>query len=272
MPLGISDENEPADDQGFVQLAFPFEVQRVALPKEPNPYSLALTESEDEEGGGFQYENCPEIFLGRVGYGPLRIAWDTNVIIDYAEFGDLMWEDGEFNPPITEARYRRELIALDSLVNLWMMRDIRIRAPLRQIHDAHRALSEDQWAVREWQLEQFLSALACIELDKKVLSEVKPFDILSDENDTNDKWDESLVLEAVATGCHVFVTRDGGLRKRLRQSARDSFLLIMRPSDLLATLAQANELGLGSGNYMLPDNHKWIHFMRATDGGVAGHQ
>ena len=272
MPLGSSDEDETAADQEFVQLVFPFEVQGVALPKEPNPYSLAPTEEEDQEGGGFQYENCPEIFLGRTGYGPLRIAWDTNLIIDYAEFGDQMWEDGEFDPPITEPRYRTELIALTNLMNLWMMRDIRVRAPLRQIHDARRALSEDQWTVRERQLEEFLSALACIELDKKVLSEVKPFGILSDEDDTNDKWDESLVLEAVATGCHVFLTRDGGLRKRLQQSARDSFLLIMRPSDLLAALARANELGLGSGDYMLPDNHKWIHFMRATDGRASGHQ
>jgi hypothetical protein len=45
------------------------------------------SDDEQTEGGGFFYENCPELFLGRAGYGPLRIAWDTNVLIDYAEFG-----------------------------------------------------------------------------------------------------------------------------------------------------------------------------------------
>ena len=90
MPLNDNHENELRPDGKYVQLSFPFQVQRVGLPPEPNRYSLAPTDDEYIEGGGFFYENCPEIFLGRVGYGPLRVAWDTNVLIDYAEFGDLM--------------------------------------------------------------------------------------------------------------------------------------------------------------------------------------
>lgn len=90
----------------------------------------AMEPSDDEqtEGGGFLYKNCPELFLGRAGYGPLRVAWDTNVLIDYAEFGDLMWEDDNFGPPISEPYYREELVALDTLIHLWMMRNIRVRS------------------------------------------------------------------------------------------------------------------------------------------------
>jgi hypothetical protein len=62
-------------------------------------------DDEQTEGGGFLYKNCPELFLGREGYGHLRVAWDTNMLIDYAEFGDLMWEDDDFDPPISEPCY-----------------------------------------------------------------------------------------------------------------------------------------------------------------------
>ena len=115
---------------GSVPLPFAADVQRIGLPVEPLHF-LAPTGDEFIEGGGFLYENSPAIFLGRTGYGPLRMAWDSNVIIDYAEFGDLMWDDREFDPPISEPRYLEELVALNTLVQLWMVRDMRkgSRAP-----------------------------------------------------------------------------------------------------------------------------------------------
>jgi hypothetical protein len=264
MPFSDNDENELRGDEEYGQLGFPFQVQRVELPPEPNRYSFAPIDDDCLEGGGFFYENCPEVFLGRTGYGPLRMAWDTNILIDYAEFGDLMWEeDRAFDPPVSEPRYREELIALDTIVQLWMMRDIRVRAPERQIFDAKRELDKAQWELRERQLHHFLAALTCIELDKEVLENVQPFDPLPDGT-TSDEWDESLVLEAIETGCHVFLTGDRRLRRRLHRPARESFLVIMSPSDLQQALAEAWELGWGGEGYMFPDNHKWVHFMRAT--------
>jgi hypothetical protein len=271
MPLSDNHEKEPRTDDKCVQLSFPFQfqtqVQRFELPSEPNPYSLAPIDDEYIEGGGFFYEDCPEIFLGRAGYGPLRVAWETNILIDYAEFGDLMWEEErEFDPQISEPRYREELVALDAIIQLWMMRDIRVRVPKRQIFDAKRELGEDQWGVRERQLHHFLAALTCIRLDKEVLENVQPFHPLPDGS-TSDEWDESLVQEAIETGCHVFLTRDGRLRRRLHQAARGSCLAIMSPSDLQQALAEADELGWGGDGYIFPDNHKWVHFMRATKWG-----
>jgi hypothetical protein len=132
MQLGNADETEQGNDQESGQLSFPFSVERVTARTEsnfsgPNPYSLSPSDDEFLEGGGFFYEKCPEIFLGRSGYGPLRVAWDTNILIGYAEFGELMWADPDFDPPISEPRYREELIALDTLVQIWMWRDIRVR-------------------------------------------------------------------------------------------------------------------------------------------------
>ena len=264
MPLNDAD-SELNDQPEFVQLKFPFQVQRIELPPEPNRYSLAPDSF--QEGGGFFYENCPEVFLSRTGYGPLRMAWDTNILIDYADFGDLMWDEHrEFDPPISEPRYRDELIALDQIMQLWVMRDIRVRVPHRQIFDAQRELDEAKWELRERQVHHFLAALQCIDLDTGIIENVQPFDVLP-EGSTSDEWDASLVLEAIETGCHLFLTRDGRLRRRFHRLTRESFVVIMSPSELCQALEAADELGFGGDGYVLPDNHKWLHFMRATKRG-----
>lgn len=64
-----------------------------------NQYSLAPDDT--SEGGGFQYEDCPRVFSGRNGYGPLRLAWDTNILIDYAKYGHLV---GQMVNPIFPSR------------------------------------------------------------------------------------------------------------------------------------------------------------------------
>lgn len=111
-----------------------------------------------------------------------------------------------------------------------------------------------------------LAALTCIELDKDVLENVRPFDPLP-AGCANSEWDDSLVQEAIATGCHVFLTRDDGLRSRLYRDAREAFLVIMSPSDLQQALAEAGDLSWGGVGYIFPDNHKILHLMRATKDG-----
>jgi len=185
------------------------------------------------------------VFLGRRGYGPLRTAWDTNILIDYAEFGNLIWDENrEFDPPISEAHYRSELLAFCAIVQLSEMRDIRIRVPKRQVYDAQRELDEYQWELRAHQIHHILAALTCIQLDKQIFNEVRPFDTLP-EGSSNDQWDESLVLEAIETGCHVFLTRDRRLRSRLHQTAHESFLAIMSPSELKQALEDAGDFAWG---------------------------
>lgn len=233
-----------------------------------NAYSLASDNT--SEGGGFQYEKCPEIFLGRRGYGALRVAWDTNILIDYAQYGAPMWEADEFSPAIKEGRYQQELVALCELMHFWLLRDVRIRMPLRQLDDAKRRLSEQRRDLRLWQLMQFSAALSCISLDANIDENVEPFDSLSDGS-SNDEWDKSLVEEAVVTGCHVFLTGDRSLKRRLGPMARKSFVQILSPTDLLDLLAETGELSLARvGQELLPDSHKWVHIMDAHERGYPG--
>jgi hypothetical protein len=244
-----------------------------------NQYSMAPDDT--SEGGGFQYEDCLEVFLGRNGYGALRVAWDTNILIDYAEYGDLIWADDEFNPPVAEERYQEELVALSEVMHLWMLRDIRIRMPFRQICDARLRLDnkpEELWGqeieqfektqkIRLWQLEQFHAALACVSLDTEIDSNVEPFQALPEES-SNDDWDKSLLEEAIATGCHVFLTGDRKLKKRLARLAHDSFVAVLSPTGLLDSLAEADELSLAKiGQHVMPDSHKFVHIMDAHETG-----
>jgi hypothetical protein len=233
-----------------------------------NQYSQASNDT--SEGGGFQYESCPEVFSGRTGYGALRVAWDTNVLIDYAKYGQLIWEDDEFNPLIEEGRYREQLIALSELLNIWMLRDIRIRMPFRQIDDARRRLDDETLELRLWQLEQFHAAFTCVSLDTAIDENVEAFETLPEES-SNDDWDKTLVEEAIATGCHVFLTRDRRLKTRLGPTARNSFVVILTPTDLLDFLAEADELSIDkTGQWILPDTHKFSHVMDAHENGYPG--
>lgn len=73
------------------------------------------------------------------------------------------------------------------------------------------------------------------------------------------------------TGCHVFLTRDRRLPRRVSE-ARGSFLIIMTPSELVEALDEAGETSLGKvGQYLLPDNHKWTHVMGAHNQGASEH-
>lgn len=259
----------PAAD---VQLSFLWDITTVERPHviEPGPNQYSLAPNDESHGGGFNYEERPKIFLGRRGYGPLRIAWDTNILIDYAKYGEHMWEDDQFEPPVEESRYLEVLIALNELMHLWMLRDIRIKMPFRQIDDARRRLDPEVWLLRAWQLEQFHVALSCVDLDKALAEGVRPFETLP-EGSSNDDWDQSLVDEAIATGCHVFLTNDRRLKRRADRRARESFLAIVPSSELLDLLAEAGQLSLAAiGRYPLPDSHKWTHVMDAHSGGYPG--
>jgi len=192
------------------------------------------------------------------------MAWDTNILIDYGKYGELMWESDDFDPPISETTYLDELIALNEIMHLWMIRDIRIRMPEAQLFDAgrrrKRGLDLKTLELRLHQLTEFHAALACISLDTNIDNSVPPLAPLDDDW-TNDDWDRALVEHAVATGCHVFLTRDQRLHRHVPQTS-ETFLAIMSPADLLLYLAESGELSLAQvGRHIAPDSHKWVHIL-----------
>lgn len=77
-----------------------------------NPHPRSLACDDDYEGGAFRYQACPEIFFDRTDIGPMRVAMDTLVLINSAEFGEQIWSDEPFEPNVTDPEHGEELIAL----------------------------------------------------------------------------------------------------------------------------------------------------------------
>jgi hypothetical protein len=215
--------------------------------------------------GGFFYSDSPAIFLGRVGYGPLRVGLDTNVVIDIAEYGPLLLAGAV---PNLGAEYAEELDALGGLVNLALVRDVRFYVSSSQLGDARRSISKRQLAERIRVLEALLALTDELEVDATYLG-------LPDEDDwtvhrrstrlplpfIKPPRDRAITEGALAAGCHVLLTRDE--RDILRHAARISALgmCALRPTDLIDELAVADQLGLPPGPSL--DTHRWIHLMEA---------
>ena len=110
------------------------------------------------EGPYFVYEMGPDLFLGRHGRGPLRIAWDTNLLIDYFTYGRLLWE-GDSLLARLPGPYGEELEGLQLLISLWALRDIRFYLLPRTLKDAKGKMTAQRMADRRRAFDEFSSAL-----------------------------------------------------------------------------------------------------------------
>ena len=73
-------------------------------------------------GPSFDYSRLPDLVSGRQGFGPVWVAWDTNVLVAYQQCGWQLWE-GEDLPVVRSDA--REIAALGELVATWMWWDLR---------------------------------------------------------------------------------------------------------------------------------------------------
>lgn len=229
-------------------------------------HPLSLAPEELLEGGCFDYGRAPSIFLGRRGWGPLRVAWDTNILIDWRDFGSILLEDDAALRPGLDAKHSEDLVALGAIMNLiWMTRDIRIRPLSKQRCDFRRddsSNADTRRIKRERQLDEIASALICVGLGEPTEDEVfstvdwkVPF--------IEQPADRALVEEALASGSHVFLTRDARI---LRHAQRlwALGLRVQRPSELLDDLLFADEFHRPFGpDGLACDSHKWHHVWKA---------
>lgn len=226
----------------------------------------SLASSSASDGGSFDYGSGPSLFLGRRGVGPLRVAWDTSILIDWAEYGHILAEDGGNLPDGLEPGYADELLSLGVFMNLpWMTRDIRIFPLRRQRDDFRRTPSGDVLTERERQLDRIADALwhALPDEDYPKESELEP----------GHRWelrdivactDRRLVEEAIVSGCHIFVCRD---RRIIGWSLQtEAFgMRVLSPTSLIDSLAEAGELNHVFGvDGVACDNHKWQHLFEVT--------
>lgn len=191
------------------------------------------------EGPQFVYEQGPQVFLGRRGRGALHIAWDTNLLIDYFEHGRALWE-GESLPELLPGEHGEQLEALQIIVTLWVLRDIRFHILPRTITDSKRKdLSPERREQRLTAWREFCAAVSIVADEDEyrgetlILPRSELDRALAGVPAGNDR---ELVAAAVRMKVHVFLTRDRGIL-RAGKALSPFGLHITSPQDLLEDLA-----------------------------------
>lgn len=198
------------------------------------------------EGPYFRYEAARGVFLGRQGTGPLIAAWDTNLLIDYFEHGEQLWNAAPLATTIPGLR-GEQLEALQLIVSLWVVRDIRFRLLDRVLNDARSELCERRRRHRRVALEEFARALSLVDGFDDVEAGSRglltlPASVLERALSTVPAGaDRDLVAAAHAEGVHVFLTRDRGIL-RCAGAFRPLGLLIADPATVLELLAECGAM------------------------------
>ncbi len=220
-------------------------------------------------GPQFDYSRSRELFGTRPGAGPLHIAWDTNLLVDYFDFGRALWE---FDRLPAEAHDRDELEALQFVMAVWVIRDVRFHILPRFLEDARKGLSEARRRRRAVALDAFEAALSHMGYDP---TEPVPTTglLLPDSareyevRKIGDPLDRLLVRQALHMGVHVFMTRD----KRLISwgaALRPFGLWIASPGDLLEEFVACGALHClihprGHAYWPIPDLTRVLFLLEA---------
>jgi hypothetical protein len=214
----------------------------------------------------FDYQFGEDLFLGRTGRGPLRITWDTNLLLDFFEHGEHILTGLPIDEP---GALGEELEAMQVIMALSMVRDIRFRISGLTVRDSKtKRLSRKQVSDRWNAYLHFAAALTETDGPEEQTAQFSPTHgsdaeaALAKVPQGNDR---ALVLDALSAGQHVFLTRDRKIR-RARESLSHHGLLLVSPQDLLEMLASSGALLclIDPGRYLqwgLLDPHRVTHLL-----------
>ncbi len=198
----------------------------------------------------FAYSDGPDLFCGRRGVGPLLVALDTNLLIDYFTHGRAIWELSDF-PAEIDPKFAAELDALRVILALWVARDVRLSVLPRTLSDSKKkTLAFDRVQQRRRAFDSFVLATTLVaNCDEGVPEDVGNDSLLRLPDHLAREAlsaipagnDRVLVKEALAAGVHVFLTRDDDVLA-CRDLLRRHGLLLASPSDLIEDLAAAGAL------------------------------
>jgi hypothetical protein len=196
-------------------------------------------------GPHFDYDAGPDLFLGRHGSGPLDVVWDTNVLIDYFQYGETLW-NGDALPDTIDGEHGEQLEALQVVVSLWTVREIRFHLLPRILKDAKRVLSDRNYANRVRALDEFASALTLAtyyddDPPQDVVANHAPVALAQLLEALPGGADRLLVEDAVRRDAHVFLTQDKAVLRQRERATRVG-LLLASPQDLLEELAACGAL------------------------------
>lgn len=223
------------------------------------------------EGPHFVYERGRDLFLGRRGRGPLWLAWDTNLLIDYFDHGKALWTGSEL--PAADDKLGENLEALQIVMALWVLRDIRIVLLPGILSDARKRLSEQRRSDRINAFAEFARAIS-LTTDDPAPSPDPPLHLPMSAleralESVPSGGDRMLVGQAVRAGVHAFLTRDEGVLASAA-TLRPFGLAVVDPQDLLEHLAACGALFClleqRQMHWPFPDLQRVTHLARAIPG------
>jgi hypothetical protein len=221
------------------------------------------------DGGlGFCHPSLPGL-LPQGYHGPLVVALDTSVLIDFQLHGEMLLDD---KLPAVDGVYTADLAGLTDLLNLWLLRDIRFVVTPRCKTDAKR-VSQRFLDRRHPAIDAIADSLAFQFGDWNALapSHADPGEPVGGETGLPHGPDRDLVLQAQAVGAHVFLTRDRFVLKHVVLSG--PAMAVIPPRALADTLLEAGvhlfRGGTCCGNgcpyigweFLAPDMGKWGGFL-----------
>jgi hypothetical protein len=225
-----------------------------------HPRSSAPTVLEDS--GCFDYGRSPRIFLGRLGLGPLRIAWDTNILIDWSHFGARLLREDVPGPPEVDINHRDDLAALAFLMNGPMFtRDIRLIALSAQLKDFGRRVPSDKIDWRRRQLSEIRAAWQCLAFNEGAPATNAKARARWQAPWISQRLDRKLVEEAIMRGCHVFLTRNRDVLDHADHLSAIG-LAASTPSELSNEFLSSDAGNIFGADGMVADNHRWVHWTR----------
>ncbi len=168
-------------------------------------------------------------------HGPLVVALDSNIHIESRQHGYGLL-NGE--APNEGDAYEQELVALDTLINIWLLCDVRLIANPQARVDANR-VTEPFLAASVPAINALAESLAFQSGDwtVPVPSDREGLASGGDVNGLPEVADRDLVAEAQAVEAHVFLSRDRAVLDRAPVSGP-------RP-DTMAPTALAAEMAYG---------------------------
>lgn len=208
---------------------------------------------------GFSHCGTLDVFLGREGEGPLIVCPDTNILIWIVNEMERFEEKiGLVTAPLLGGNWDDPVEAIADLLHLWQFRDIRFFVSDHYLSDGK--LSPERRKVRERVVRElsldfamrggFNAAIDDVEAedeDRRFLSRGCPLHPPATPRylPALSHWphakDRPLLADALASGCHVFLTCDRGVLACAREFARCG-LAIMTPGELLERLDRDNQL------------------------------
>ena len=153
-PVALFTDYDKASETGAVALLQHVVYQLAGLRPEVPVFAIP-------PGPHFVYELGPQLFSGRHGSGPLRVALDTNLLIDYFQYGRVIWA-GDSMPELADGSYGEELEAFQIILALWVLRDIRFHVLRGSLSDARRLLSSERERERRRAFRSFRDAVELV--------------------------------------------------------------------------------------------------------------